>query len=127
MNQRDRITMAMMYPEMAEGLEPPGAPPAPIAPGDMPPPMPYRHNPRNLLHNGAGSAMSPEWMEKLLRSSRPPEYNEWDKIPAANPPLVEGGNSPPLPPEVIPPDAPDWATRGGEPPFLRYMRPDEEV
>ena len=151
--QRDRITQAMIGPdgvpqdygnsELPPELMPPGAP---GAPGDMPPPMPQPpHHPRNLLDRGAAGPMSQEWMDKMMQRGMggggagalspetkriidqalngPFEYNEWENVPQKNPRLGEEETRPPLPPEVIPPDAPEWATeQQGTPEFIEYPK-----
>jgi hypothetical protein len=82
----------------------------------MPPPMP--HNPRNLLR-GEPAPIDPAMLEGAPAE---PGYAEWENIPAQQYPSMEsGGQLPPLPPEVIPPDAPDWATtQQGMPEFIEY-------
>ena len=113
MKQRDRIAIAMMAPDM---------PPPPI------------HNPRNLLGRApAEEGISQEMIDAMSRKGAgligEPGYAEWDMIPAANPPLAEQAMPVPqvaLPPTIMGEQPPNWATRGGEEPFLNYTRGDEE-
>jgi len=119
-------------------------PPELMPPADMPPPPPWKHHPRNLLRGDQG--ISQELMDEMLRKeghgsggmgptpmdpetrrlieeaiNGPREYNEWDTVPAKYPRLGEEETQPPLPPTVIPPDAPDWATtQQGMPEFMQY-------
>jgi len=129
MNQRDRITMAMVGPPM-DG--PTDGQPEPIRP----------IHPRNLLRNRPDAATQ-AWIDEMMQQAlgpggQAPSYAEFENPPARHPldtsvELNMRTDNVPLPPEVIPPNAPAWAREHQSTPEfrenpVRYADPyDEET